>query len=40
MFAMGIRDGGASVAVFLSVLAFCLAFFAVWFAASASSLSD
>ena len=37
---MGIQDGGDLVAILLSVLAFILGFFAVWFAASASSVAE
>ena len=37
---MGIQDGGDPVAILLSVLAFILGFFAVWFAASANSVAE
>lgn len=40
MFSMGIQDGGDPVAILLSVLAFVLGFFAVWFAASTNGMAE
>jgi septal ring factor EnvC (AmiA/AmiB activator) len=40
MFSMDVHDGGAPVAILVSVLAFFLAIFAVWFAASANGIAE